>query len=330
MLPIDAATKQSIESHRCAIQQIIQRKDPRHLLIMGPCSVHSFEGALNYANALKKLQEQVADVLYIVMRVYVEKPRSTVGWKGMAYDPYINGSDDIQTGIRIARELFIEIAELGIPIATEFVDHAHSPYYEDLISWGCIGARTSSSQPHRQLVSGLDFPVGFKNSVEGIVQSAIEGMIAANASHSFLHPNDDGKLHIMRTSGNPFTHLILRGAHDHDNANFEAIMRAYQMQRNLGIATPILVDCSHGNSNKKIDRQKLVFESVGNMIVEKQVPLLGLMLESYLKRGNQPDHVDISKIDPELSITDPCLSFAESKELVIALAQKLSQLPCRV
>lgn len=292
-------------------KMILRGEDPRKVIVIGPCSIHNYENAIDYGVRLKAVQESVKDTLLLIMRVYVEKPRTTTGWKGFLYDPHLNGTDDILEGARLSRKLLLELAEIGIPTATEFVNPIASSYLKDLITWGFIGARTSSSQIHRELVSSLDMPVGFKNTTEGNLQLAIDGAITARNPHTFLGIDEDGKIAALLGSGNPDTHIVLRGSDTALNFDCQSIESAIRLQKRSGLHAPLMVDCAHGNSKKNHLIQEKVFRNVVQQICEKNPYILGIMAESYLEGGSQA-----GTIDPKTSITDPCMSWETTEHLI--------------
>jgi 3-deoxy-7-phosphoheptulonate synthase len=308
----------SIASHRKTIQDILQGRDPRALLVVGPCSVHHYKSFLEYAYQLKELAQQVQDHFFVVIRAYVEKPRSTIGWKGFLYDPDLDGSHDIEKGIALTRSLYSELTRLGLPIATEILDLNMAPYLQDFISWGSIGARTSSSSPHRYFASSLPFPIGFKNSVDGNLQTALYGVQVAQTPHTFPQINNEGKLVVTRSEGNPWGHVILRGSLSAPNYSKESIQHYYEKAASLGSPPPLLIDCSHDNSRKLAQFQIPVFQTACQHFKKRLTK--GMMLESYLKEGSQPNSFPYAK---DQSITDPCLSWEQTLELVSTEAKNL-------
>lgn len=293
-------------------------------IIVGPCSIHSIEGALEYAKRIKDLYQEVSETLFPIMRVYVEKPRTTIGWKGLLYDPFLNGTNDIASGIRAVRYLLTQLARLGIPTATEFVNPLTALYFKDLVTWGFIGARTSASQIHREFASSLTFPVGFKNDLNGNLHVAINSIIGARSSHTYLSLNTDGLPALIKSHGNPFTHLVLRGSDNHTNFDSESIEEAISIQGKSGLTNKVLIDCAHGNSKKNPGRQKEVFFEVSEQISSGNTHILGLMLESYLEEGNQPFEHGAS-ISPTRSITDPCISWEDTETLLRWLNNSLKK-----
>lgn len=300
---------------RLQAQQILQRTDRRLAVIVGPCSIHDPEAALEYARRLKKLAPEIDKTFFPIMRLFIEKPRTLVGWKGILYDPHLDGSNDIVTGIRKSRELFIQIAEIGVPCATELLEPIATPYFDDLITWGLIGARTSASQPHRQMASGLPFPVGFKNDCRGELDVAIAGILASRASHSHLGINSKGHIAALTTRGNPLTHLVLRGSDERPNYDPASIAKALAELREHRLEPRLIIDCSHGNCGKDHRRQEIAYESVLEQALENEA-IAGIMLESHLFAGKQPLSDDRSLLNYGVSITDPCLGWEETEALL--------------
>ncbi len=297
-------------------KDLFLKKDPRLVVITGPCSIHNLSSAREYARRLKALSEEVADRAFLVMRVYAEKPRTVKGWKGLLYDPHLDGSDDIKTGIYWTRELFLELAEMQVPTATEFLDPLFAPYIDDLVTWGFIGARTVSSQTHRQLASSLTMPIGFKNDLDGNVDHAIHGIIAARHRHTYLGINSDGKTSSIQSAGNPFAHAVLRGSVEAPNYDAETVNLTIGKLQDLELPPRLLVDCSHGNCNRQAEKQVEVFHSVLEQIERGNEHILGLMLESHLEAGNQ---VLSETISPSISLTDPCIAWSTTEELIASI-----------
>lgn len=305
-----------IEQTRREIVQILNRDDPRLLLIVGPCSIHDVIAAEEYAQNLRNLAQELSDTFLIVMRVYFDKPRTTVGWKGLLGDPHLDGTHAIEDGLRLTRQFLIRMAECGIPAAAEFLDPACGYYFGDLVSWGCIGARTSESQTHRHLASALSMPVAFKNSTAGNIEIAINGILAASLPHTFIGMNEEGHVSRVRSTGNPHCHLALRGGEL--KPNYDAVSIAYCMERLRRSKLPecVIVDCSHDNSKRKHEEQVTVFQSVVQRIAEGEECVRGLILESHLFAGNQPLLADKSKLKYAVSLTDPCLDWLTTQRLV--------------
>lgn len=305
-----------IEAGRKCARDILSGRDKRLLIIAGPCSVHDTQEALDYAYRFKQLAEEVKETCFLIMRAYVEKPRTTTGWKGFLYDPYLNGTNDIETGFYKSRELFLALAEMGVPAAAEYVDPLAAPYFDDLITWGFIGARTSASQTHRQLASILPFPVGFKNGTDGNIDPAINGVVSARNSHSFIYLNEEGRLCKTHSNGNPFTHIVLRGSTEETNFDPESVNKILKKMSRAGIASRLIIDCAHGNSQKQHERQKHAFQSALAQIVDGNSNIMGMMLESHLEAGNQSLGDDASSLRYAVSITDPCIDWDSTVELV--------------
>ena len=303
-----------VTNARKIIADIIHKKDPRLLVISGPCSVHDVDAAKEYARELKKLHDQYKDSMYIVMRVYFEKPRTTVGWKGLINDPHMDGSFDVEEGLRKARELLIYLTELGLPLATEALDPISPQYLAELFSWSAIGARTTESQTHREMASGLSMPIGFKNGTNGSLGVAINAMQSAESPHRFMGINRQGQVALIKTSGNPDGHVILRGG---KQPNYDSVNIAECEQEIIaqGIKPSIVVDCSHGNSNKDYNRQPLVATNVFNQILEGNQSIIGIMLESNINAGNQSSDLPRDELAYGVSVTDACIDFETTKQL---------------
>ncbi len=319
-LPLSDKQRRFIESSRKLADQIVNGATETIAIIMGPCSIHDASLALEYARHLKSLAEKSS--FFLVMRVYCEKPRTTIGWKGLLYDPYLNGTHDIATGIYWTRELFLQLAEMGVASATEFLDPVVAPYIEDLITWGFIGARTSSSQPHRQLASSFSFPVGFKNCHAGDVNPAIHGVIAARSPHVFVSVGGDGKICRKKSFGNNSSHIVLRGSSEKPNYDKKSVQDVLKAVHLHGIQSRLLIDCSHGNSQKKYEKQKDAFLCVMEQIAQGNHSIMGVMLESHLFEGNQALNEDVSSLAYGVSITDPCIGWSTTLEL-LSIAEEL-------
>ena len=315
-MPASEAVNSTVARSRERIIRILRREDPRLLIVIGPCSIHDEKGALEYATRLSGLQLEVAGTMEIVMRVYFEKPRTTIGWKGLINDPHLDDSQDIETGLKIARKLLIDITGLGLPAATEFLDPIVPQYIADLVSWAAIGARTTESQTHREMASGLSMPVGLKNATDGSLQVAIDAMGASRHSHSFLGINDDGATSIVRTTGNPHTHIVLRGGRARTNYDAESIRAAEEKLKSEKLPPVLMVDCSHANSEKQFARQEDVWRSVVHQRVEGTRSLIGLMVESNLHEGNQPISKDLKALRYGVSITDSCISLETTERML--------------
>jgi 3-deoxy-7-phosphoheptulonate synthase len=313
-LPLSDRAADHVYRARQQIQALLEKRDRRLLVIVGPCSIHDPELAIDYASRLLRLREKLQDELVLVMRVYFEKPRTTVGWKGLINDPHLDGTNDIPAGIRCARKLLLELAEMGMPAATEMLDPIIPQYIADLVSWTAIGARTTESQTHREMASGLSMPVGFKNGTDGGLAVAINAMIAASRSHSFLGIDALGRVGIVHTKGNPHTHLVLRGGSRGPNygaADVRAATLALE-RAGSGVNRRLLIDCSHDNSGKNPSKQPDVLADVGEQIRDGAESVFGVMLESNIVAGRQ-ELRSKSELVYGQSITDACLDFATTE-----------------
>jgi 3-deoxy-7-phosphoheptulonate synthase len=315
-LPITDACNDMVAQSRETVTRILRQEDPRLLLVVGPCSIHDIEGALEYAQKLSTLRRALADRMEIVMRVYFEKPRTTIGWKGLINDPYLDGSHDIDTGLRQARRLLLAITDMGLPTATEFLDPIVPQYIDDLVTWAAIGARTTESQTHRELASGLSMPVGYKNATDGTLQTALDAMQSARAPHTFLGIDQDGFTSIVRTTGNPNGHLVLRGGRAKTNFDAESIRAAEAKLKQAGLPPILMVDCSHANSGKQHARQEDVLRSIVQQRIGGTRSLIGAMVESYLEEGNQPIPKNLATLRYGVSITDACVSWETTERLL--------------
>ncbi len=315
-LPITPELEDFVASSRIAIERILHRRDPRILIITGPCSVDNVNAAMDYARKLRELQDKVSDKFLLVMRAYFEKPRTTLGWKGMIYDPDLDKTFNIEKGLRQSRKLLLDLTALGLPVATEFLDPIIPQYLSDLISWAAIGARTTESQTHRQLASGLSMPVGFKNATDGSIQVAIDAIKTAAACHSFLGVINDGRTGVFHTKGNRNCHIVLRGSASEPNYGSEYIAFTRELMMKAGLEPSVIIDCSHGNSMRKPMAQPGVLADVIRQIKEGANCISGVMLESYLKTGSQKlesgkDH------EYGLSITDGCIGWEETEQAIL-------------
>ncbi len=312
-----------IESVRAQIHSILQGDDDRVFVVVGPCSIHDQAAALEYAGRLAKLAERLADNLLLVMRVYFEKPRTTVGWKGLINDPGLDGSFDIGRGLHLARKILLGVNELGVPCATEFLDTAIPQYLVDLVAWGAIGARTTESQIHREMASGLSCPVGFKNGTDGSVKIAADAVLSARSAHHFLAVTQQGFCAIAQTTGNEDTHIILRGSSKGTNYDQTAVAAAGQLLTKAQIPVRLMIDCSHANSFKDYLRQPQVAADVAGQIAAGNDAIVGLMVESHLQEGRQ-DLGDPARLMYGMSITDACLSWEQTEELLVKFAAAVS------
>lgn len=323
-LPLPQNSRDFVQSARKIISNIIHKKDPRLLVISGPCSIHDVDAAKEYAHKLKKLHDKYQKSMYIVMRVYFEKPRTTVGWKGLINDPHMDGSFDVETGLRKARELLLYLTELGLPLATEALDPISPQYLAELFSWSAIGARTTESQTHREMASGLSMPIGFKNGTNGSLGVAINALQSAASSHRFMGINRQGQVALIKTSGNPDGHVILRGG---KQPNYDSVNVAMCEQELAvsGLQAGIVVDCSHGNSSKDHNKQPLVAENVVNQICSGNKSIIGIMLESNLFSGNQSADLPKPELKYGVSVTDACIDFTVTQALLSNINSRLTQ-----
>ena len=322
-LPLNESAAALVSASRERIGAIIGGREARLLVVVGPCSIHEPDGALEYARRLVALRRELADRAEVVMRVYFEKPRTTIGWKGLINDPHLDGSEDVEAGLRIARELLLEIAALGLPAATEFLDPIVPQYIADLVSWAAIGARTTESQTHREMASGLSMPIGFKNATDGSLQVAVDALGAARHPHSFLGIDQDGFTCVVRTAGNPEGHIVLRGGRESTNYDRASIQAAEQRLAKAGLPPVLMVDCSHANSGRQPARQEDVWRSVVEQRISGTASLMGVMIESYLKEGNQPFPRPVPELKPGVSITDACLSWETTERMLRQGADRL-------
>lgn len=323
-LPISQSASETVISGRQSIQNILQKKDRRILAIVGPCSIHDERAALEFAERLVQLQEKVKDTFLLVMRVYFEKPRTTIGWKGLINDPFLNGTYDIHTGLRKARGLLLKILEMGLPTASEILDPIIPQYIAGLICWAAIGARTTESQTHRELASGLSMPVGFKNCTDGGLSNAVNAMIAAGTRQSFLGIDQDGRASIVQTTGNPYAHIVLRGG-QRPNYDSVSIAEALAMLRDHNLAEAVVVDCSHANSKKNHEAQAIAWQDVVNQRLDGNAGLIGMMLESNIHSGNQKNSGDPATMKYGVSITDACISWDTTAHLILTAHEQLSR-----
>jgi len=314
---------ETVAEAREAIAAILEKRDTRMLVIAGPCSIHDPDAALDYARRLKALREELQDRLFIAMRVYFEKPRTTVGWKGLINDPDMNGSCDMEKGLMKARSLLLRIAELGVPAASEVLDPIIPQYIADLLSWVSIGARTSESQTHREMASGLSMPVGFKNNTDGYLQAAIDAVISAARPHHFLGIDEDGMTCVVQTRGNGLGHVILRGGRSGPNYDPVSVIAVEEQMRAAGLEPRIIVDCSHANCGKRARLQAHVLRDVTQQRREGNTSIVGVMLESNLEEGCQKLGPDISALVYGRSITDPCIDWNTTESLLRETHRKL-------
>jgi 3-deoxy-7-phosphoheptulonate synthase len=324
-LPADESVNRAVVAARQTVTRILKQQDSRLLVVVGPCSIHDIKGALEYGTRLSAVRKEVLDHMEIVMRVYFEKPRTTIGWKGLINDPHLDGSYDIDTGLKRARQLLLDLAALGLPTATEFLDPIIPQYIDDLVTWAAIGARTTESQTHREMASGLSMPVGFKNGTDGSLQIALDAMISARSPHSFLGIDQEGVTSIIRTTGNEVGHVVLRGGRARPNYDAASLQDAEQQLAKAGLPPVLMVDCSHANSGKQHTRQEEVWRSVIDQRLEGNRAIIGVMLESYLAEGNQPFPRNPAELCYGVSITDACLGWDATERLLKSGAEKLAQ-----
>ena len=322
-LPLTASALQTVAHGRQVVRDILDGKDHRLFIVVGPCSIHDLKAAREYAERLKVLAEKVSDSLFLVMRVYFEKPRTTVGWKGLINDPFMDDSFKIQDGLHIGRKLLLELAEMGLPTATEALDPISPQYLQDLISWSAIGARTTESQTHREMASGLSSAVGFKNGTDGSLTVAINALQSVSSPHRFLGINQAGGVSIVTTKGNSYGHVVLRGGNGKPNYDSVSVALCEQELGKASIRPNIMVDCSHANSNKDPALQPLVMENVANQIVEGNQSIIGLMVESHLGWGNQSIPKDRSELRYGISVTDACIDWDTTEKAVLSMHAKL-------
>lgn len=330
-LPLSDTARTTVAEGRQAIRDILDRKDHRFFIVLGPCSIHDLKAAKEYAERLKALTDKVNDTLVLVLRVYFEKPRTTVGWKGLINDPHINDTFKIEEGLHIARQLLLDMAEMGLPTATEALDPITPQYLQDLISWSAIGARTTESQTHREMSSGLSSPVGFKNGTDGGLEVAVNAMLSVKHPHRFLGIDNDGRVALTTTKGNQYGHVVLRGGGGKPNYDSVSVALTEQELSKARVSTNIMVDCSHANSNKDPSLQPLVMDNVSNQILEGNQSIVGLMVESHLNYGSQKVTPNLDDLQYGVSITDGCISWETTEEAVLKMADKLRDiLPQRI
>jgi 3-deoxy-7-phosphoheptulonate synthase len=318
--PLSPALEGFILRSRRTLQNIIDARDPRLFVVVGPCSIHDVAAAMDYARRLKALADAVSDTLFLVMRVYFEKPRTTVGWKGLINDPDMDDSFHIEKGIGVSRSLLLDLAKLGLPTATEALDPIMPQYLGDLIAWYAVGARTTESQTHREMASGLSAPVGFKNGTDGSLTVAINALKSARQPHHFLGINEDGRTAVMQTRGNAYGHVVLRGGAGRPNYDSVSVALCEQELRKAGLPERIVVDCSHGNSNKDPSLQPLVARDCIEQVVNGNRSIIGLMLESNLEAGSQEIPADRTKLRYGVSVTDGCIDWTTTEKSLRELA----------
>ena len=322
-LPLPEDARQFITESRQTVKNILDGTDKRLFMVVGPCSIHDTELALDYAKRLKQLADSVRDEIFIIMRVYFEKPRTTVGWKGLINDPHLNGSFDIETGLRTARQLLIDLTALGLPLATEALDPISPQYLQDTITWTAIGARTTESQTHREMSSGLSSPVGFKNGTDGSLDVAVNAMKSVTHGHAFLGINPDGQVAITKTKGNQYGHVVLRGGGGKPNYDSVSIALCEQALNKAGLSKNIVVDCSHANSNKDHNVQPLVLDDIAHQIKDGNQSICGVMLESNINEGNQSIPESLADLKYGVSITDACINWETTEKSLTKMAETL-------
>ncbi|MDH4761550.1 3-deoxy-7-phosphoheptulonate synthase [Pseudomonas oryzihabitans] len=322
-IPLSDLAADTVAQGRQVIRDILDGKDHRLFVVIGPCSIHDIKAAHEYAERLRALAAQVSDSLYLVMRVYFEKPRTTVGWKGLINDPYLDDSFKIQDGLHIGRQLLLDLAEMGLPTATEALDPISPQYLQDLISWSAIGARTTESQTHREMASGLSSAVGFKNGTDGSLTVAINALQSVSSPHRFLGIDQRGQVSVVMTKGNAYGHVVLRGGNGKPNYDSVSVTLCEQALVKAKVKPNIMVDCSHANSNKDAALQPLVMDNVANQIVEGNNSIVGLMVESHLGFGSQPIPADLSQLEYGVSVTDACIDWAMTEKSILDMHRKL-------
>lgn len=322
-LPLSDQARNSVVNGRQTVRDILDGKDKRLFVVIGPCSIHDPKAAHEYADRLLALREKIQDTLYIIMRVYFEKPRTTVGWKGLINDPDMNDSFDIEKGLHIGRQLLLELNEKGLPCATEALDPNSPQYLQDLIAWSAIGARTTESQTHREMSSGLSSPVGFKNGTDGGLTVATNAMQAVKSGHSFLGLNNDGQVAIIRTSGNQYAHVVLRGGNGKPNYDASSVAQAEDVLNKAKVSNKIMIDASHANSNKDPYLQPLVLQNLTNQIIDGNKTIVGVMVESHLKGGRQDIPKDLNDLVYGQSMTDGCIDWETTEKVLLEMHEAL-------
>lgn len=325
-LPLTATALKTVSTGRQVVRDILDRKDHRLFIVLGPCSIHDLKAAKEYAERLKLLAEEVQDTLYLIMRVYFEKPRTTVGWKGLINDPYLDDSFKIEDGLKIGRQLLLDLADMGLPTATEALDPISPQYLQDLISWSAIGARTTESQTHREMASGLSSAVGFKNGTDGGLTVAINALQSVSNPHRFLGIDQKGGVSIVTTRGNPYGHVVLRGGNGRPNYDSVSVSLCEQELTKAKITPNIMIDCSHANSNKDPALQPLVMENVTNQIVEGNKSIVSLMVESNLGWGSQSIPKDLKQLKYGVSITDACIDWETTEKSIRSMHNRLKDI----
>jgi 3-deoxy-7-phosphoheptulonate synthase len=330
-LPLFGETANIVANNRQALRYILDRKDHRLIMVVGPCSIHDVDAALDYAERLKALSKEVNDTLFLIMRVYFEKPRTSTGWKGLINDPDMNDSFKIEEGLHKGRRLLLKLSAMGLPTSTEALDPISPQYLHDIITWSAIGARTTESQTHREMSSGLSSPVGFKNGTDGGLEVAINAMKAVSSPHRFLGIDPKGKVSVVHTKGNPYAHVVLRGGNGMQNYDSVSVAQCEEKCAAAGVSSNIMIDCSHANSNKDHNLQPLVLENVVNQIVEGNQSIIGLMMESNIRDGRQDIPENLADLEYGVSVTDACIDWATTEQCIRHARDKLKDvLPKRL
>ena len=322
-LPLDAAVLESVKCARETVFSILDRQDPRLFVVVGPCSIHDTDAAIDYAMRLKTFTEKVKDVLFIVMRVYFEKPRTSIGWKGLINDPHLDDSFKIEEGLREGRKLLMKIVEMGLPTSSEALDPISPQYLQDLIAWSAIGARTTQSQTHREMSSGLSSAVGFKNGTDGGLMVAVNALQSVSSPHRFLGINNEGQVSVVTTKGNAYAHVVLRGGNNGPNFDTVHVAQCEKALKEGGVGNNIMIDCSHANSNKDPEVQPLVMKDITRQILEGNKSIIGVMLESNINAGNQVIPNDLSELKYGVSVTDACMDWDTTEHALLEMADKL-------
>ncbi|CAA0119411.1 Phospho-2-dehydro-3-deoxyheptonate aldolase, Tyr-sensitive [Halioglobus japonicus] len=324
-LPMSESVENTLTQSRQTIENILDGRDSRIFVVVGPCSIHDTTAALEYARRLKALADELSDTLYIVMRVYFEKPRTTVGWKGLVNDPFLDDSFNIEEGLHIARKLLLDILDIGLPTSTEALDPISPQYLQDLVSWTAIGARTTESQTHREMASGLSSAVGFKNGTDGGLTVATNALNSVANPHRFLGINGQGQVSVFTTKGNRYGHIVLRGGAAGPNYDSVHIKLCEDALAKAGVSGNIMVDCSHANSNKQPELQPLVVENVANQILEGNTSIIGLMIESNLRAGNQSIPTDLNELEYGVSVTDGCIDWETTESCLRTMRERIKE-----
>jgi len=325
-LPLDGDKLAAVKEARDTIFSILDRKDPRLFIVVGPCSIHDPAAAMDYARRLKALSDKVSDTLYLVMRVYFEKPRTSIGWKGLINDPYMDDSFKIEEGLKLGRKLLLDIVELGVPTSSEALDPISPQYLQDIIAWSAIGARTTESQTHREMSSGLSSAVGFKNGTDGGLTVAVNAMQSVSSPHRFLGINESGQVSVVTTKGNPYAHVVLRGGSKGPNYDSVNVAQCEKALADGGVSRNIMIDCSHANSSKDPDVQPLVLKDLTHQILEGNTSLIGAMLEGHINHGNQSIPKDLSELKYGVSVTDACMDWETTEKAILEMAEKLKDI----